>query len=61
MKENYKELIDKFTADMKSIYESKLGPKVGHEEMDWVMENLLIELGFEEGIKYFRKQPRWYS
>lgn len=32
-----------------------------HIEMDTVMMNLLIELGYEEGVMIFNKTPKWYA
>lgn len=32
-----------------------------HRAMDYEMCQLLIELGYEEGVKIFRATPKWYA
>jgi hypothetical protein len=34
--------------------------EVWHEEADKVMEELLIELGYEPVVTYIREHSRWY-
>ena len=35
--------------------------EVSHLELDELMEKVLIELGYEEGIKLIKKSHRWYA
>lgn len=32
-----------------------------HEEMDWLMEDVLIELGYGKGIEIFNSVDVWYA
>ena len=32
-----------------------------HRAMDYEMCQLLIEMGYEEGVKIFRATPKWYA
>ena len=43
-----------------------LSPKNGDEESthcntDYLMEELLISLGYDEGVELIRKSTRWYA
>lgn len=35
--------------------------EVSHCEMDTLLANLLISLGYEEGIKIFQESEKWYA
>ena len=32
-----------------------------HSELDFAMEKLLVELGYEDAVDFIRDQERWYS
>ena len=36
-------------------------PEAAHVEADEILENLLIELGYEDVIKLYRDVPAWYA
>ena len=35
--------------------------ETAHERMDDVMCGILIELGYEDGVKKFNEQTKWYA
>lgn len=35
--------------------------EVAHADMDQLMLDLLTELGYEEAVKIFRDQEKWYA
>jgi hypothetical protein len=35
--------------------------EAAHIEMDRLIGNLLINLGYEDGVMIFRETPKWYA
>lgn len=53
---------DEFLAELKAIKHRQEGdPETCHIEMDEILCQTLSALGYDEGIKYFRTTPKWYS
>lgn len=53
---------DEFRDRMQNIVDNPGGDaEVGHLKADKVMEDLLIALGYEEGVTVMRTMVRWYS
>ena len=36
-------------------------PEGGHRAMDYLMEALLREFGYEEAMDFYAKSPKWYA
>jgi hypothetical protein len=53
---------DKFFKEMKTIAESENGDAEDrHGAADALMEDQLRALGFEKGVKVFKKMEKWYA
>lgn len=49
--ERMKEIVDKYAGNQEAV----------HEQMDQLMGETLIALGYHEGIKIFNSTPKWYA
>ena len=53
---------DEFAEKMKKIIEDTGGyEEAFHGEADDLMCELLVSLGYAEGVEIFKKQPKWYA
>ena len=53
---------EEFTKKMQQIFDDFGGDEeAAHGEMDDLMCEVLIELGYKEGIEIFDKQEKWYA
>lgn len=50
------QLNEKYLSQMR-----KLKSEFDHEEADWMLCDLLEELGYTELVEAYRKVPKWYS
>lgn len=51
---------EEFKQTMKQIDQGK-DPEGEHADADFLMEQLLIKLGYGEGIEIYRKMLKWYA
>lgn len=56
------EMIDEFTNKMRAIYnDDSLYEESMHIDMDDVMCEALMKLGFGEGVEIFKHTEKWYA
>lgn len=51
-----KELNEKYISKMKALKDES-----DHDEADWLLCDLLEELGYTELVEVYKKLPKWYS
>lgn len=61
MNNKNKTLPEDFERVVKDTISTVQDPERQHDKLDELMEDLLIELGYEEGIKLIRDCERWYA
>lgn len=42
-------------------YKKRLGPEIGHVKADNLMEQVLRQHGYEEGVDIFHEMGKWYA
>ena len=53
---------EEFEQKMQEIQkENGFNEKIAHEDMDDLMCEVLISLGYVKGIEIFKAQPKWYE
>lgn len=53
---------EEFLEKVKKIYErTEKDVECFHDRTDFLMENLLIELGYRDGVEFIRSKERWYA
>ena len=50
-----------FVKQIKLETEQGYDPEGSHSTLDQMMEEILIQFGYEEGVKLIRKSTRWYA
>jgi hypothetical protein len=54
---------EEFTQKMMSVFigDGWNDPEIAHSEMDELLCEVLVGLGYHEGVDIFRKQDKWYA
>lgn len=57
---------EEFEQAMKKIFEKEINPMYGdteqeHYDADLLMCKVLVDLGYDRGVEWFKKMNKWYA
>ena len=52
-------IVEKYVEKMKNAQSSDT--ENGHHAVDWVLIEMLEELGYQEIVDLWKEQPKWYA